>query len=83
MGGYVPNGRLTHHHPIFKYGLIATCFFILTGLPTTLGATIKIAWLAPHSVALHLNASSSLGAILYAMETIENDTTLLPGYDLE
>ena len=60
--------------------LTATCFM----QSATVGAaTIRIAWLAPKKYYYYFNASTSLGALASALDTIKADASLLPGYDFQ
>lgn len=54
-----------------------------SGARASNNTTVRIAWLAPEKLYYYFNASTSLGALAFALNTITDDPTLLPGYDFE
>lgn len=63
---------------------VFTCILLSSiGMDGLNAATIRIAWMAPAKYYYYFNASTSMGALVYAIETIKNDSSLLPGYDFE
>ena len=52
-------------------------------IPLSGSGVVKIAWLAPSKLYYFFNASTSLGAIAYALDEIKADPNLLPGYDFQ